>query len=74
MVITSSPAATGTKGSMFTYQITASSTPTNYNATGLPSWLGINTATGIISGTPAASGISTYSSRLPTPRGLAPGS
>src|SRR6266550_691655 len=53
-VITSAGTATGTVGVAFTYQIIASTCPTSYNATGLPSGLSVNTSTGLISGTPAA--------------------
>src|SRR2546430_3120860 len=53
-VITSSLTATGTVGAAFSYQITASNSPTSFNATGLPSGLTVNTSTGLISGTPAA--------------------
>jgi hypothetical protein len=37
-----------------TYTITATETPTSFNATDLPSGLGVNTATGEITGTPTA--------------------
>jgi hypothetical protein len=53
-VITSSLTATGQVGVAFSYQITATNNPTSFNATGLPSGLTVNTATGLISGTPAA--------------------
>jgi Putative Ig domain len=53
-VITSSLTATGSVGTAFSYQITASNSPTSFNATGLPSGLTVNTSTGLISGTPAA--------------------
>jgi len=55
-VITSSTSASGTAGSAFSYQITASNSPTGYNATGLPGGLSVNTGTGGITGTPTASG------------------
>ena len=48
--ITSALTATATRGSVFSYQITADSSPTSYNATGLPTGLTINTTTGLISG------------------------
>ena len=51
-VITSTLTATATRGTAFTYQISANSSPTSFNATGLPGGLSINTRTGVISGTP----------------------
>jgi hypothetical protein len=56
-VITSSLSATGTVGQAFSYQITASGSPTNYNATGLPPGLGINASSGLISGAPTTNGV-----------------
>jgi len=41
------------------YQITATNSPTIFNATGLPSGISVSTTTGHISGTPAAAGVST---------------
>jgi hypothetical protein len=51
-VITSSLTASATVGAAFEYQITANNNPTLYAATGLPSPLQFNAATGLISGTP----------------------
>jgi Ricin-type beta-trefoil lectin domain-like/Putative Ig domain len=48
--------ASGTVGTIFSYTITATGSPTSYNATGLPSGLSANTGNGVISGTPTASG------------------
>ncbi len=58
-VITSVTTAGGTVGSAFSYQITATNSPASYNATGLPAGVSVNTATGLISGTPTAAGTST---------------
>jgi len=55
-VISSSLSATGTVGNAFSYQITASGSPTSYGATGLPAGLNINTGSGAITGTPTVSG------------------
>ncbi len=57
-VITSATTATGMAGSAFSYQITASNSPTSFAATGLPGGLTVNTTTGAITGTPAAAGVS----------------
>ena len=56
VVITSPLAYTGTVGTAFSYQITASGSPTNYNAVGLSSGLSVNATNGLISGTPSAAG------------------
>ncbi len=57
--ITSSTTASGTVGTAFSYQITATNSPTSYSATGLPAGLSVNTSSGLISGTPTAAGSST---------------
>jgi len=47
---------------VFSYQITANNSPTLFGATSLPDGLTVNTNTGLISGTPAASG--SYSAQI----------
>src|SRR5438046_10109050 len=58
-VITSPLTATGTVGVALSYQITATNSPTSFNATGLPAGLTVDTATGLISGTSTGVGIFT---------------
>ena len=55
--ITSALAAAGQVGAAFSYQITASNSPTSYGAAGLPAGLSVN-AGGLISGTPTAAAVS----------------
>ncbi len=57
-VITSSGTASGTVGTAFSYQITATDSATSFGATGLPAGLTVNTSSGLISGTPTAAGTS----------------
>lgn len=60
-VINSSLSASATYGSAAsTYTITATNTPTSYNATGLPPGLSINTTNGQITGTPTGTAGSPY--------------
>ena len=56
-VVTSPAVAQGVVGIAFAYQIAATTNPTSFNATGLPPGLAVNTATGLISGTPTANGV-----------------
>ncbi|AWI25957.1 YDG domain-containing protein [Flavobacterium pallidum] len=56
-VISSPLTATAAVGTAFTYNITASDSPTSYNAVVLPGGLALNTTTGEISGTPTTAGI-----------------
>lgn len=55
-VITSSLSVNAAVGFAYSYQITATYSPISYAATGLPPGLTLNTATGLISGTPSAAG------------------
>jgi len=55
-VITSAGSASGEAKKAFSYTITATNSPTSYNATGLPAGLNINTSNGVISGTPTTAG------------------
>ncbi|HEY2801469.1 MAG TPA: Ig domain-containing protein, partial [Chthoniobacterales bacterium] len=55
-VITSPSSATGTRGQAFSYQITATNSPTSFDATDLPSGLTVNKTSGVISGAPSVAG------------------
>jgi autotransporter-associated beta strand protein len=55
-VITSALTASGTYGEPFSYTISAANEAAAFNATGLPPGLEVDIATGLISGTPAATG------------------
>ena len=52
--VTSSATATSTSEGPFSYTITGSNNPYLFGASGLPSGLSINTATGVISGSASA--------------------
>ena len=61
-IITNNPlTAAGTVGTPFSFAITASGSPTSYSASSLPAGLSIVAATGAITGTPTAVGISIVS-------------
>lgn len=49
--ITSASTASGVVGQPFSFQVTATNSPTRFTATALPQYLHINAATGLISGT-----------------------
>lgn len=71
-VISSSTSVAGTAGSVFTYSIIASASPSSFGATGLPAWLSVNTVTGQITGTPPAPG--TFPFTISATNGVGPGS
>jgi len=54
--ITSATSAVTVTGSSFNYNVTATNSPTSYNASNLPPGLSIDTGSGIISGTTTTSG------------------
>ncbi|MEI6751640.1 MAG: YDG domain-containing protein [Paludibacter sp.] len=57
--VVSAASPTGTVGTAFSYNISATNTPTSYalaNSTTLPAGLSLNTTTGAITGTPTAAG------------------
>lgn len=70
-VVSGSSTATGYEGYPFTYSITASDNPTSFNATGLPAGVTVNTATGLLSGTPASSGTFYATTYATNPSGTA---
>ena len=55
-VITSAGTASGRVASTFSYQMTASESPTSFSAVNLPPGLAVNPTTGAISGTPTQAG------------------
>ena len=55
-VITSPSTAGGIAGQAFSYQITASNSPTSFGASNLPGWATINTTSGVISGAAQTAG------------------
>ena len=69
--ITSATTAGGVLGDAFTYQITATKAPTSYGASGLPAGLSVNTASGLIGGTPTATGTFSATISATNPGGTA---
>jgi hypothetical protein len=73
-VITSPTTASGTVGSSFSYQITATNSPTSFGASNLPPGLSVNSSTGLISGTPTATGTTASSISATNASGTGSGS
>lgn len=69
-IIMSALTVSGRAGAAFTYQITASETPTSFVATGLPPGLSLDPATGQITGTPTSSNAFNVSVRAANTGGL----
>jgi Putative Ig domain len=67
LAITSANPTDAVKGQPYSYTITANNGATSYSATGLPAGLMVNTATGVISGTPTSAGTSTVTLRANNP-------
>jgi sugar lactone lactonase YvrE len=55
--ITSATSATGLNGNSFSYTITATKNPTSFSASALPAGLSLDSASGAITGTPTAAGV-----------------
>ncbi len=72
-VITSSDTASATVGMAFSYQITATNSPTSFAALGLPTGVTVDTVSGLISGTPTGVAL-TFSVTLSATNGGGTGS
>jgi hypothetical protein len=59
-VITSAVTATASQGNPFSYQVTATNSPTSFSAENLPAGLVLDTASGLITGSPIGSGTATF--------------
>ena len=68
-VITSPVSAISVIGQPFSYQIIATNFPSGFNASNLPGLLGVNTSTGLISGTPTSAGTFSISLSATNPGG-----
>ena len=71
-VVTSATTDSATVGVAFSYQITATNSPTSYGANGLPAGLGLDSTTGRISGTSTTAG--TYTVTIAASNGGGTGS
>lgn len=69
-IISSALSASAQAGVAFSYQITASNSPTSYGATGLPAGLSVNTATGLISGSTSVTGTHSVEIRASNAEGM----
>ena len=67
--ITSAGTASGTSGTAFSYQITATDFPTSYGASGLPVGVSVNASTGLISGTPVVAMTTVFSAMVSATNG-----
>lgn len=67
--ITSPGTASGSAGKPFSYQITATNSPTSYSAVPLPSGLSLNATSGRISGTPTTPGTTSVTIGATNPDG-----
>jgi hypothetical protein len=70
-VIYSSTSTLGVEGAPFTFPVAAANVPTSFAATGLPTGLGINPSSGVISGTSSVTG--TFVANLTASNGGGPG-
>jgi len=72
-VVTANQAASGTVNASLTFAVLASNTPTSYALIGdLPAGITLNTSTGVLSGTPSASGTFTPSFTATNSGGTSP--